>query len=118
MAQLILRNIDEELVRLLKIRAARRGSSAEAEHREILREALQPNSKGKSLKALLLEMPDAGEDEDKVKEQIYQSAAAGISGVPLFVINEEYGISGAQPPGSFTSVFDRVSNAAERLDSS
>jgi plasmid stability protein len=64
MAQLIVRNIDEELVKLLRIRAARRGSSAEAEHREILREALQPNSKGKSIKALLLEMPDAGEDED------------------------------------------------------
>jgi plasmid stability protein len=63
-AQLIVRNIDEELVRLLKIRAAQRGRSAEAEHRHILREALQPQSKGKSLKALLLEMPDVGEDAD------------------------------------------------------
>ena len=42
MAQLIVRNIDEELVRLLKVRAAERGRSAEAEHRDILRDALQP----------------------------------------------------------------------------
>jgi plasmid stability protein len=63
-AQLIVRNIDEELVRLLKIRAAEHGRSAEAEHRQILRDALQPQSKGKSIKALLLEMPDVGEDSD------------------------------------------------------
>jgi plasmid stability protein len=64
MAQLIVRNIDEELVRLLKIRAAEHGRSAEAEHRDILREALQPQGYGQSIKALLLEMPDVGKDED------------------------------------------------------
>ena len=37
---LLVRNVDEELVRRLKIRAARNGRSAEAEHREILRRAL------------------------------------------------------------------------------
>ncbi len=64
MAQLIVRNIDEELVRLLKIRAAQHGRPAEAEHRDILREALKPQNKGQSIKAFLLEMPDVGEDED------------------------------------------------------
>lgn len=34
------RNLDEELVGKLKRRAARHGRSAEAEHREILRQAL------------------------------------------------------------------------------
>lgn len=34
------RNLDEELVTRLKRRAARHGRSAEAEHREILRQAL------------------------------------------------------------------------------
>ncbi len=34
------RNLDEELVARLKRRAARHGRSTEAEHREILREAL------------------------------------------------------------------------------
>jgi plasmid stability protein len=64
MAQLIVRNIDEELVRLLKIRAAEHGRSAEAEHRVILREALQSQGDGQSIKALLLEMPDVGKDDD------------------------------------------------------
>ena len=40
MATLTVRNLDEELVRRLRIRAAQHGRSAEAEHREILRAAL------------------------------------------------------------------------------
>jgi len=35
------RNVGEDLVAKLKIRAARHGRSAEAEHREILRQALE-----------------------------------------------------------------------------
>jgi plasmid stability protein len=34
------RNLDEDLIRRLKRRAARHGRSTEAEHREILRQAL------------------------------------------------------------------------------
>lgn len=37
---LLVRNIEEELVNELKRRAARHGRSAEAEHREILKQAL------------------------------------------------------------------------------
>jgi plasmid stability protein len=40
MATLTVRNLDEEVVRRLRIRAAEHGRSAEAEHREILRAAL------------------------------------------------------------------------------
>lgn len=64
MAQLIVRNLDDELVRALKVRAAKRRRSAEAEHREILREALAGRRRGKTLKALLLEMPPVGDDAD------------------------------------------------------
>jgi plasmid stability protein len=64
MAQLIVRNIEETLVKLLKIRAARHGRSAEAEHREILREALQRAGDSASFEAFLLDMPDVGEDID------------------------------------------------------
>ena len=35
------RNVDDQLIAKLKIRAARHGRSAEAEHREILRQALE-----------------------------------------------------------------------------
>ncbi len=40
MAQLTVRNVNEQVVRALKQRAAAHGRSAEAEHREILRAAL------------------------------------------------------------------------------
>lgn len=40
MASLHVRNLDDELVTRLKRRAVRHGRSAEAEHREILRQAL------------------------------------------------------------------------------
>lgn len=41
MAQLLVRNLDEEIVRRLEMRAAAAGRSAEAEHRRILEEALR-----------------------------------------------------------------------------
>ncbi len=39
-SSLLVRNLDADLVRRLKRRASRNGRSAEAEHREILRQAL------------------------------------------------------------------------------
>lgn len=63
-AQLLVRDIDSEVVRALKIRAARNGRSAEAEHREILRLALKRPNPPRSLKELLLEIPDVGDDRD------------------------------------------------------
>jgi antitoxin FitA len=63
MAQLIVRNIDETVVEALRLRAARNGRSAEAEHREILREVLLERSR-RDLKQHLLTMPDVGEDAD------------------------------------------------------
>jgi len=41
---LSVRNLDDELIARLKRRAARHGRSAEAEHREILRQALASES--------------------------------------------------------------------------
>ena len=64
MGQLIVRSVDDELIQALKMRAAQKGRSAEAEHREILREVLAPRRKRKSLKDALLDMPDVGEDAD------------------------------------------------------
>ncbi len=65
MAQLIVRKLEPEVVRLLKVRAAQHGRSAEAEHREILREVLLGADVGRpSLKALLLAMPPTDDDAD------------------------------------------------------
>ena len=68
MAQLIVRNLDEEIVKRLKRRAAGSGRSVEAEHREILREALAKGRR-KSLKQHLQDMPNVGRDEDFVRKR-------------------------------------------------
>ncbi|OFW11726.1 MAG: hypothetical protein A3H96_24580 [Acidobacteria bacterium RIFCSPLOWO2_02_FULL_67_36] len=64
MGQLIVRNVDDDLIRALKVRAGEKGRSAEAEHREILRDALVPRRNGKTLKDALLDIPTGGEDAD------------------------------------------------------
>ncbi len=71
MAQLIVRNLDDELVQALKVRAARKRRSAEAEHREILREVLISHRDGGTLKDLLLRMPTVGEDADFARPRDY-----------------------------------------------
>lgn len=64
MAQLIVRNLEDTVLKALRERAAKKGRSAEAEHREILRAALATTRRATRLKALLRAMPDAGDDED------------------------------------------------------
>jgi plasmid stability protein len=64
MAQLLVRDIEGEVVRELKVRAARHGHSAEEEHRRILRAALNRPEPPVSFKDLLLQMPEVGEDRD------------------------------------------------------
>jgi plasmid stability protein len=59
-AQLIVRNVDDDLVRRLKRRAAEHGRSAEEEHRHLLRAALRSDG----LIDRLRDMPDAGADDD------------------------------------------------------
>ncbi len=63
MASLIVRNIDDALVRMLKQRAVRHARSAEAEHRAILEAALMKTQR-RSLIDVLASMPDVGCDED------------------------------------------------------
>jgi plasmid stability protein len=64
MAQLILRDLEEELVAALERRASRLGRSAEVESLEILREALARDRLRPGFKAFILSIPDAGADED------------------------------------------------------
>jgi antitoxin FitA len=64
MPQLIVRQIEEKVVKKLKEQAGLHGISMEEEHRRILREALLGRPKRKpTLKKYLLAMPDAGPDE-------------------------------------------------------
>lgn len=64
MAQLIVRNLEDDVVEALKARAAAHGRCAEAEHWEILRTALMGPTAGKSLWDWLASMPDDGHEGD------------------------------------------------------
>jgi len=61
--RLLVRDLDPEVVKALKLRAAKHGRSAEAEHREILKQALL-GTKRKSFAQILAAMPNVGEDND------------------------------------------------------
>jgi antitoxin FitA len=63
MPQLIVRQIEDKVVKRLKARAGEHGVSMEEEHRQILREALlgEP-ARRVPFKEYLLNMPDAGPD--------------------------------------------------------
>jgi antitoxin FitA len=60
---LIVRNVDAEIVKSLKEKAAKNGRSAEAEHRAILEVALRRPRK-RSFYEVLASMPNVGEDSD------------------------------------------------------
>ena len=47
---------------------------------------------------------EAGTYLDAVRQDQAQARAYGIQGVPFFVIDGQYGISGAQPPAAFENV--------------
>ena len=68
MANLVVRNIDEEIVKALKARAGKLGISAEAEHRRILEEALIKPKK-KTFAQILLSIPNVGDDSDFKRTQ-------------------------------------------------
>ena len=68
MAQLVVRKLSDELVKALKLQAARRNRSAEQEHREILRAALH-GPRRRHLADVLAAIPNVGEDSDFSRQQ-------------------------------------------------
>jgi len=81
MATLTVRNLDDDVVRRLRIQAAERGRSAEAEHREILRTALmgdEPQSAREQAVARLTEFRrrTSGRGSSPSGELLDQSRAA------------------------------------------
>ena len=63
MANLLVRNVEDEVVEALKARSGQHGVSAEEEHRRILRSALL-RPRRKSFAEVLSTMPDVGQDKD------------------------------------------------------
>lgn len=68
MAQLMVRNLSEDLVKALKQRAAKHNRSAEQEHREILQSVLR-GPRRRHLAEVLAMIPNVGEDKDFAREQ-------------------------------------------------
>ena len=62
MPQILIRKLDEAVVRKLRARAAAEGVSAEEEARRILRKSLIGNTPSMSLIDFLRTMPDPGDD--------------------------------------------------------
>ncbi len=52
-----------------------------------------------------------GRDEDRVQAMIAEAQQLGVTGVPFFIFNRQYAISGAQPPDALLEVIDRLSSA-------
>lgn len=73
MAQLVVRNLDDDLVQALKQRAAAQGSRAEEMRRQILQAALR-GPKRRSFAEVLLEIPNVGEDADFERNQSGRTA--------------------------------------------
>jgi plasmid stability protein len=73
MANLIVRNVPEQIVKALKKRAGRHGTSAEAEHRKILTEALLKTRK-RSFAEAIRAMPNIGKDSDFERVQDQRSS--------------------------------------------
>ena len=55
----------------------------------------------------------AREDEARVAELIATAGSRGVTGVPFFIINNRYGLSGAQPADMFVAAFDQIAAEAE-----
>lgn len=51
---------------------------------------------------------DSDQYAEDVQEDIKAAQTIGIQGVPFFLINKKYGISGAQPVASFIKVFEQI----------
>lgn len=68
MTNLVVRNIDDAVVKALKAKADLEGTSAEVEHRKILEKALL-RPKKRSLLDALESIPSVGEDSDFERKQ-------------------------------------------------
>ncbi|WP_373492847.1 DsbA family protein, partial [Aquiflexum sp.] len=51
---------------------------------------------------------DSEEFQDKVEQDIYESRLIGVRGVPFFVLDRKYGISGAQPKEVFVETIEKA----------
>lgn len=51
---------------------------------------------------------EAGQGVEEVKKDLSFAREVGIQGVPFFIINDKYALSGAQPVEAFLDAFDKI----------
>ena len=77
---------------------------AVSDHDELTKIAISVGLDEAEVKSVL----DSNQYADAVRADEAQAQAYGISGVPFFVIDEKYGVSGAQPPEQLLAVLKQA----------
>jgi len=55
---------------------------------------------------------ESNEYEEAIEQDIYEAQQIGVRGVPFFVFNNKYGVSGAQPQGLFEQTIEKAASEA------
>ena len=55
---------------------------------------------------------ESNEYEEAIEQDIYEAQQIGVRGVPFFVFNNKYGVSGAQPQGLFEQTIEQAASAS------
>jgi len=63
-------------------------------------------------RAAIAERLTGEDDRDHVAQAAQQMAAMGITGVPCYIVDRRYAISGAQDPAVFLNLFDELAREA------
>ena len=64
----------------------------------------------------LKEVVESDKYADLVNEQIQEGRQVGVQGVPFFVLNNKYGVSGAQQEEYFSQVLDHLWKESQELE--
>ena len=59
---------------------------------------------------------DSDDDADRIRAEDRVARQMGIQGVPCFIINRRYTVSGAQDPSVFLQVFEQIANGGGDAD--
>ncbi|MNI73047.1 DSBA-like thioredoxin domain protein [compost metagenome] len=62
--------------------------------------------------AKLREQLDRGEGAEQVQEDLDFGRQVGITGVPFYIMNGKYALTGAQPPETFLQVLKQIQDEA------
>lgn len=74
------------------------------EEQELVRLAEEVGLKKEAVQNVLA----SGAYKEAVQQDIREGAELGVQGVPFFVFNRKYAVSGAQPPAAFLEVLNKV----------